>query len=370
MSLAKKEKLLIVIRNPVGGIRTYFKYVYTDKSLFNYDFSIVCASDDEGFYGSVLGNRLKKYNAVASNIALFFSTLFSTLTNRPAFVHSHGLTSALVVSPILFILRIRHIITLHDVFVDSHFASRKGRLKWLIINMLFQTDCIINPCGRDTERNLLDYFPSVHRKKIHTIQNGISVDNFYINAKRDLHNELSLNEGHILLGFMGRFMRQKGFDLLIEAIRNLNSTNIKVICFGWGGFIREEQAKIAEYGLRDSFYFLPHTDNVAESLRGLDLLVVPSRWEACPLLPMEAFVAGVPFVASDCIGLKEVAEGSPAVLFSNGNKEQLQACIVESIANLSVLTEKFELYRKTGCERFSSTRVGEQLSALYVSILE
>ena len=47
-------------------------------------------------------------------------------------------------------------------------------------------------------------------------------------------------------------------------------------------------------------------------LRQLDLVVMPSLWEAWPLLPMEAMVAGVPVLGSDCIGLREVLKDTPS----------------------------------------------------------
>ena len=42
------------------------------------------------------------------------------------------------------------------------------------------------------------------------------------------------------------------------------------------------------------------------------LLAVPSLWEALPLLPMEAMVAGVPVLGTDCIGLREVLRDTPS----------------------------------------------------------
>ena len=39
---------------------------------------------------------------------------------------------------------------------------------------------------------------------------------------------------------------------------------------------------------------------------------MPSLWEAWPLLPMEAMVAGVPVLGSDCIGLREVLRDTPS----------------------------------------------------------
>lgn len=52
-------------------------------------------------------------------------------------------------------------------------------------------------------------------------------------------------------------MAQKGFGLLVNALERWNESRphrpLHVCCFGWGGFIREEQADIKRRGLADFF---------------------------------------------------------------------------------------------------------------------
>ena len=85
-----------------------------------------------------------------------------------------------------------------------------------------------------------------------------------------------------------------------------------MLCFGWGGFIREEQVEIKRRGLENNFHFLPFQENPARAIRGVDVVVMPSLWEACPLLPMEVLVAGVPVIGTDCVGMREVLLDTPA----------------------------------------------------------
>jgi glycosyltransferase involved in cell wall biosynthesis len=63
--------------------------------------------------------------------------------------------------------------------------------------------------------------------------------------------------------------------------------------------------------------------DVQPLLRQLDLLAVPSLWEASPLLPMEAMVAGVPVLGTDCIGLREVLRDTPSRMVRAGSVDQL-----------------------------------------------
>lgn len=364
-----KKNVLLVARHPVGGIRTYFRYVYCNAELFDYEFDVVCATDDGEQFKPIFNKRLNKVYTPLKTMGFFVDVVKSIVVTKPQIIHSHGLTSGLIVTPIAFLFRCKHIVTLHDVFLDNHFTGWKGQLKKKVLQIFFKLPTVINPCGFDTEKNLLQYFPKINRKKVTAIQNGISIDEFNVEARRDLKQELELNNDTMLLGFLGRFMKQKGFDLIIELIAKLEHKNIKVACFGWGGFIREEQEKIESLGLSDKFIFLPHTDKVALSLRGLDLLVIPSRWEACPLLPMESMVAGVPFIGSDCIGMKEVMEGSPGIQFKSESLDDFVDKFALAQKSMDCLKPRFSLYRSTAIDRFNVMNLQQKLSSLYKSLL-
>ena len=58
-------------------------------------------------------------------------------------------------------------------------------------------------------------------------------------------------------------------------------------------------------------------------LAELDLLVVPSLWEASSVVSMEAMAAGVPVLGTDCIGLREVLRGTPSRVVRAGDPAAL-----------------------------------------------
>ncbi|HMS16518.1 MAG TPA: glycosyltransferase, partial [Planctomycetota bacterium] len=64
-------------------------------------------------------------------------------------------------------------------------------------------------------------------------------------------------------------------------------------------------------------------------LNGPDVLGVPSRWdENAPLTIQEAFMAGIPVVASRLGGMAEfVTDGVTGLLFETGNADDLARCL-------------------------------------------
>jgi glycosyltransferase involved in cell wall biosynthesis len=66
-------------------------------------------------------------------------------------------------------------------------------------------------------------------------------------------------------------------------------------------------------------------------MRGLDVVAIPSLWEACPLLPMEAMMVGTPVIGTNCLGLREVLEGTPSTVVPLGDARALEGAIVQHL---------------------------------------
>ena len=107
---------------------------------------------------------------------------------------------------------------------------------------------------------------------------------------------------------------------------------------------------------------------MASALKGVDLVAMPSRWEACGLLAMESLSAGVPIVGSNCEGLGEVLEGSPAKRVPVGDVRALVDALVEEITHLDRRTEAFRGYQPEAVERFAIERPARALADLYTQL--
>jgi glycosyltransferase involved in cell wall biosynthesis len=187
------------------------------------------------------------------------------------------------------------------------------------------------------------------------IPNGINTDHFVNSDTRDLRKELMLTDDYFLIGFLGRFMSQKGFKYLVDAFQILLQkkgiqNKLLILAFGEGGFLDREKREIKRRRLNNYFKFLPFVENIAPSLKGLDLVVMPSLWEACGLLAMEALVAGVPLISTNCIGLREVVRNTPSRIVPPGDSESLASAIIEEMLNPTKV--KAREFGQLAAERF------------------
>ena len=107
-----------------------------------------------------------------------------------------------------------------------------------------------------------------------------------------------------VFGAIGRFNKQKGFDLLIRAFRNVDDPKLRLRLIG-DGPEREALEALAEGDPRIEIQGF--TEAPAVALAGVDAVAIPSRWEPFGLVALEARAAGRTVIASHVDGLADQA---------------------------------------------------------------
>lgn len=367
-------KVLLIVRWPVGGIRTYLNYMFSNWESPEVELHILTPDIPEV---EVLKKQMNSINCVwyktrspDPRLKEFISRVNGVLREcRFDLIHAHGFTSGLTIGWRLPFLRCPSIFTSHDVLCEKQFSGVKGALKKIIVSALLNRFSVIHSVSNDAKKNLLNNIPSISEKKCCVISNGIDVDRFSNAPTLPLKDMLGISSDIVLLGFFGRFMSQKGFRYLVEAMEKLESKfpgKYKVVCFGSGGFIREEKAALLKRKLEDLFLFYDFVPDTAPYIKGCDLVVMPSLWEASGLVAMEVLVAGTPLVASDCIGLSEVCYDSPAVLVEPANGVALERGIIETCSKGRA---PFLAFVNTAKARYSINNTRAKLQNIYAVLV-
>jgi glycosyltransferase involved in cell wall biosynthesis len=377
-TVRRKYKILLIVRWPGGGIRTFIRYVYRHFEPELYELTILAPDYSET---DVLLEDLKGLNIEVVRVPKrpsfyeFFKTTIKLVVNNDFdLVHSQGLTAATCAAMPVFLFGRPHIVTPHDMLNKSQFKGAVGWFKKIGMGIALSMVHAIHCVSHDSRDNLSNFFPFLGKKpgKFVVIPNGIEVERFIDAEPRELRKELGVEKETFLIGFLGRFMSPKGFVYLVDAVECLSRRkNLPrkplVLTFGEGGFIREEWAKICERGLEQYFRFLPFTPNVAGVLKALDVVVMPSVWETCPLLPMEVLVAGTPLIATSCIGLREVVQNTPTYVVSPRNV----AALTEGIELFMKDNQKetFTKFAPEAARRFDVARQAKKIDELMRSIV-
>ncbi len=165
---------------------------------------------------------------------------------------------------------------------------------------------------------------------------------------------------------IGRFTGQKRFDMLLLALHKLSLDNLpfNLILLGEG----EEYSALAEQvmamGLSEYVLMPGFVHNSEAWLGSADLYVSSSVAEGYPMVLGEALLHGLPVLASDCSGNKDIlADGQFGQLFASGCIEALIAALRPLLVDMKALADlrkKAALAQQS--EQFDLARIMKEIA--------
>ncbi len=132
-------------------------------------------------------------------------------------------------------------------------------------------------------------------------------------------------DGPLILS-LSRLQVQKGIDVMVEVAARVQERHPGVVfaVAGGGPLEAEVRAWAEAAGVAGAMRFLGPISTVPLHLAAADLFLLTSRWENLPISIVEAFRAGLPVVATDCGGVRELVDDTVGRL-----------CRVEDAAGIS-----------------------------------
>lgn len=207
----------------------------------------------------------------------------------------------------------------------------------------------------------------------HRIPNGVDLRAFAPASgeeRRALRSRLRLPEDRVVCAFVGRLTSQKDPDLLLDAWTMGRWPQAHLVLVGDGPLRRALEARVASDPLAGRVTFAGATSAVAQYLRAVDLLVLPSRAEGMPNALLEAMACGLPVVATDLAGNREVLgnDGKAGLLVPPGDALGL-AHAIETLVNAPSLRREAGAFARARVqERFDIRRVAGEYLSLYAEL--
>jgi glycosyltransferase involved in cell wall biosynthesis len=150
------------------------------------------------------------------------------------------------------------------------------------------------------------------RAHVVTIPNGVSLERYRGRARRsEVRARVGVPEDAVLAICVAKLQRQKGHRYLVDALTSLapRRPELHLLVVG-DGPLADEIARLAEAsGLAGRIHLAGQRRDVPELLRASDLFVLPSLWEGLPMALLEAMASGLPVVATNVSGTREVIRG-------------------------------------------------------------
>ena len=154
------------------------------------------------------------------------------------------------------------------------------------------------------------------------------------------------------LGFIGRLDPVKRIGDLVRAVALIPAVRLEI--FGEGPERPKLERLITGLNLDSRVSLRGQIARPQDALSQIDLLVLPSEAEGLPMVLLEAMAAGVPIVATDAPGIRDVVRHDhTALLVPVGSPAALTAAIVRSLACAELRSRLTARARRELRERFS-----------------
>jgi len=234
-------------------------------------------------------------------------------------------------------------------------------LHWFVWNQLILQGA--SAYIADAEMEIVQYVDEgADWSKVSLIPVGIDFKEF-ANAPAQNHS----NRKTVL--FLGRLHKNKGADLFLKAVRELDSDNIDFILAGYNdGCEVEILQQINELGIGDRVTYagpLYGRDKV-RAYAWADVYVMPSRYELFGLTLLEALAVGTPVIITDRCGVASLLppECGMVVPF---NEYDLAEAIFQTLKNNKA--GSYREYRKQWARQYDWGRIAPKVIGVYEGVL-
>ena len=108
------------------------------------------------------------------------------------------------------------------------------------------------------------------------------------------------------------------------------------------------QNMVKEYNLEDYVHFLGHRSDIPQILKISNVVVSASKREGLPVNVMEAFASGIPVVALECRGMKDlITNGKNGYIVNQDDRKEFIKRIIniknKKIQTSNISVDKFKL---------------------------
>ena len=216
----------------------------------------------------------------------------------------------------------------------------------------------------------------VDAAKVATVPNAVDTSAWQATDRASARHQLGIPGDAYVVAWHGRVeIAFKGLDVLLSAASRLvaatSGTPVRLVLVGTGADAADVRRTIDGAGLQDVVMwrneFVLETAELVRWLSAADVYAFPSRREGFPMAPLEAMACGLPVVAADAPGVRDIfaaGEASGGIVVPCDDVDAFAAALQLLLADRPRRERLAMAARRRVDDAFSLDRVGEQLTAL------
>lgn len=266
---------------------------------------------------NVKGLKMERGISPLKDFVSIINLYFFLLKEKPLIIHSHTPKAGLVSMIAGFLARVP--IRIHT-FTGLIFPSKKGFFQKVLIffdKLICFCATNIYPEGEGVRRDLIQY--SITKKNLKVLANGningidikqFSLENFDTQTITLIRSNLKFSSEDIIFLFVGRILKDKGVDELVNAFLKINQkyNNSKLLIVG---SFEDEINPVSEFTKQEiisnnNITYVGFQIDVRQFFAIADVFILPSYREGFPNVVLQAGAMELPSIVTNINGSNEI----------------------------------------------------------------
>ena len=216
---------------------------------------------------------------------------------------------------------------------------------------------------------------SIPPRNIDVIYNGIDSEPFKKSYNTEaIKRNLGISEGDYVVGMIANLNRRvKRVDLFIKAASKVQqkTQNISFVIVGDGNQRSVFERLSKKLNIRDRVFFAGLQENVYPYLSAFDIGVISSDSEGFSNSILEYLASGIPVIATDVGGNRELIEsGITGLLVPRGDHEALAKSILELLNDEDQRANLAQKAKRVVIEKYAWDKKIKEIESYYLSLLK
>jgi glycosyltransferase involved in cell wall biosynthesis len=347
--MKKKIKICYIV-----SVDITLKFLLFDQLKFlqsqGYEISVVCSQgkwikdiEKAGIRVKIIQFKRKFFSPISDMLA-FISLFFYFKKEKFDIIHTHTpkasflgqLTAKMAGVPIT-------VNTIHGFYFTENTSFFKRKIFILIEKIVAKnSDLIFSVNKEDISTAIKEKICPVY--KIKYLGGWVNLERFdphrfsadFIQKKK---KKLNLNKDFKIIGIVGRFVKEKGYIELFEAVKIVSEKSYKILLLIVGQLEHEKKDALdlnvfERYGIKNSVVFLGERIDIDEIYSLIDIFVLPSHREGMGLSILEASAMEKPVIATNIRGCREaVNDGKTGILVPMKDSEKIAEAVIFLLEN-------------------------------------
>lgn len=180
-------------------------------------------------------------------------------------------------------------------------------------------------------------------------------------AKAPRHTEFTV-------ATVGELAPGKNHQAVIRALPYLPDVRYEI--YGEGSCMKSLMALAKECGVEDQVYFAGYCNDIPSRLCQVDAFVFLSLREGLPVAVMEAMAAGLPVIALDIRGCRELVVDGKGGFLLKSDEPEMVAQSIGSLQRDKELGKRMGAYNQRYIKAYDKTVVREEMREIYRELLQ